>query len=197
MFERFTPDARAAVVSAQDESRGLARSWIGTEHLLLGLLVAPATVAAATLADFGVTIERGRAAVVDVLNIGDGLGPTDAEALRSLGIDLGEVRRHVEASFGPRALDEPRPPCGRDFFGRRHRPRPGTEYVPFARRAKQVLEQARREALAREDHQIGTEHVLLGLLAIPGTMALQVLTVLGADPAAVRTALLDRIGRAA
>lgn len=38
MFERFTGDARQVVVLAQDESRRLMHDYVGTEHLLLGLL---------------------------------------------------------------------------------------------------------------------------------------------------------------
>ena len=38
MFERFTERARHVVVLAQDEARGLQHNYIGTEHLLLGLL---------------------------------------------------------------------------------------------------------------------------------------------------------------
>ena len=37
MFERFTDDARQAVVVAQEQARALRHSWIGTEHLLLGV----------------------------------------------------------------------------------------------------------------------------------------------------------------
>ena len=38
MFERFTTEARTAVVRAQTEARSLGHGWIGTEHLLLALL---------------------------------------------------------------------------------------------------------------------------------------------------------------
>ena len=38
MFQRFTDRARRVVVLAQDEARGLNHNWIGTEHLLLGLI---------------------------------------------------------------------------------------------------------------------------------------------------------------
>ncbi len=38
MFERYTEDARKAIVAAQDEARRFNHNYIGTEHLLLGLL---------------------------------------------------------------------------------------------------------------------------------------------------------------
>ena len=54
MFERFTNRARRAVVLAQEEARGLNHNYIGTEHVLLGLLE-PGGIAAQALSRFGVT----------------------------------------------------------------------------------------------------------------------------------------------
>ena len=54
MFERFTDRARRAVVLAQEEARGLNHNYIGTEHLLLGLLE-PGGIAAQALDRFGMT----------------------------------------------------------------------------------------------------------------------------------------------
>ena len=54
MFERFTDKARRVVVLAQEEARGLNHNYIGTEHLLLGLLD-PGGVAAQALVRFGMT----------------------------------------------------------------------------------------------------------------------------------------------
>jgi ATP-dependent Clp protease ATP-binding subunit ClpC len=54
MFERFTDRARRVVVLAQEEARGLNHNYIGTEHILLGLLE-PGGIAAQTLARFGMT----------------------------------------------------------------------------------------------------------------------------------------------
>ncbi len=54
MFERFTDRARRVVVLAQEEARGLKHNYIGTEHLLLGLLE-PGGIAAQALTRFGMT----------------------------------------------------------------------------------------------------------------------------------------------
>ena len=54
MFERFTDRARRVVVLAQEEARGLNHNYIGTEHLLLGLLE-PGGIAAQALTRFGMT----------------------------------------------------------------------------------------------------------------------------------------------
>lgn len=63
MFERFTAPARQMVVFAQDEARLLEHNYIGSEHLLLGLLRAEEGVAADVLTDLGITLERVRDAV--------------------------------------------------------------------------------------------------------------------------------------
>ena len=63
MFERFSEDGRQTVVLASDEARALGHNWIGTEHLLLGLLRGENTVAADVLAELGVGLDAVRADV--------------------------------------------------------------------------------------------------------------------------------------
>jgi ATP-dependent Clp protease ATP-binding subunit ClpC len=63
MFERFTDRAREVVVLAQDEARALRHNYIGTEHILLGLLREQAGLAARVLASLGVTLAEARARV--------------------------------------------------------------------------------------------------------------------------------------
>ena len=67
MFERFTERARQVIVLAQDEARALGHSYIGTEHLLLGILREEEGLGAHTLAALGVTdVEvRDRVARID------------------------------------------------------------------------------------------------------------------------------------
>ena len=59
MFERFTDRARRVVVLAQDEARGLKHNYIGTEHLLLGLISEGEGVAAKALETMGIKCESG------------------------------------------------------------------------------------------------------------------------------------------
>jgi|SRR5215211_4399507 len=61
MFERFSGQARQVVVSAQEEARKLDHNYIGTEHLLLGLLAASDSVASASLTALGYTQDDVRA----------------------------------------------------------------------------------------------------------------------------------------
>jgi ATP-dependent Clp protease ATP-binding subunit ClpA len=60
MFERFTDRARRVVVLAMEEARRLTHPHIGTEHLLLGLLREPASLATEVLASLGVSVEEVR-----------------------------------------------------------------------------------------------------------------------------------------
>jgi ATP-dependent Clp protease ATP-binding subunit ClpA len=147
MFERFTKRARTVVVHAQEIARERRSPTIGSEHLLLGLFAVPDGLAATILqrlqvdrADVEADLARGAA--------------FDAEGLAVLGIDLDEVRRQAEETFGPGALDRTRAAQGRWRGG----------HIPFERDAKKALELALREAVRLGHGFIGTEHLLLGLL---------------------------------
>jgi ATP-dependent Clp protease ATP-binding subunit ClpA len=63
MFERFSGQARHVVVSAQEEARNLDHNFLGTEHLLLGLLATPDSLASASLTNLGYTHDDVRAEV--------------------------------------------------------------------------------------------------------------------------------------
>ncbi len=63
MFERFTDRARRVVVLAQEEARAFDHNYIGTEHLLLGLISEREGLAAQTLSLFNVSLEGVRGAV--------------------------------------------------------------------------------------------------------------------------------------
>jgi ATP-dependent Clp protease ATP-binding subunit ClpC len=71
MFQKFTPRARQAIVFAQDEARGLGHDWVGTEHLLLGLVREERGAAARVLASLDVTPDRVREGVVEILGRGE------------------------------------------------------------------------------------------------------------------------------
>ena len=72
MFERFTDRARRAVVLAQEEARLLNHAYIGTEHILLGLLNEEDGIGAQALGRQGVELEAMRRAVEQII----GMGPT-------------------------------------------------------------------------------------------------------------------------
>src|SRR4026207_906131 len=75
MFERFTERARQVVVLAQDEARALKHNYIGTEHILLGLLREEEGLAARVLESLDITVEEVRAQVARIVGQGDGGTP--------------------------------------------------------------------------------------------------------------------------
>jgi ATP-dependent Clp protease ATP-binding subunit ClpA len=198
MFEQFTNQARQVVVRAQAETRSMQHTYLGPEHLMLAVLSQPDAPGAATLTRLGVTAEAYRREVEQLPGTPD-LSTADADALRGLGIDLNEVKRKVEETFGEGALDPPR---------RRRRSswlpwRRGEECdepagrIRFTPRAKHTLEYALRQALARKDRHIGTEHIVLGLLAFKDSTAAELLGHLGVDPATARREILADLDKAA
>lgn len=181
MFERFTESARAVVVGAQEEARGLGHDYIGCEHLLIAVAAAPDGPARTALRSTGVTPESLRSAVQEVSERGP-----DAVALATIGIDLDEVRRRVERAFGPGALD------ARRRGGRRRRDCGGRDgSIPFTPRSKRALEQSLRAAVAQGDRHIGSEHILLGILEAGEGTAELALARLGVTPERLRRQLAD------
>ena len=71
MFERFTERARQVVVLAQDEARMLKHNYIGTEHVLLGLLREEEGLAARVLGSLDIKLEAVRAEVARIIGRGD------------------------------------------------------------------------------------------------------------------------------
>jgi ATP-dependent Clp protease ATP-binding subunit ClpC len=67
VFERFTQQARQVIVLAQDEARALGHDYIGTEHILLGLLRDEEGLAGGVLRSLGVTLEEARAHVASLV----------------------------------------------------------------------------------------------------------------------------------
>jgi ATP-dependent Clp protease ATP-binding subunit ClpA len=215
MFERFTPAACQVVVRAQEEAGTFGHPWLGTEHLLLGVLAQPDAPGVRALSGLGVTLDTARVALGQVVGRG-GMCGNDADALRTLGIDLDEVRRRAEASFGPGALDHPprrrRPRRLPWLRSSRCEPPDVTGHLPFMPRAKLALERAKGETRALGDRHIGVEHLLLGLLDPKvsrsvvrqdhdrrrrGNMATELLRHLGAQPEVVRARVLADLGKAA
>jgi ATP-dependent Clp protease ATP-binding subunit ClpA len=139
-FERFTERAKRVLVLAQEEAQRFRHTYIGTEHLLLGL----------------VRVEEGIAARV----------------LRNLGIELGRVRGAVEFIVGR-----------------------GDQLVigdiSLTPRATKVIELSVEEARRLNHTHVGTEHLLLGLVAEGEGVAARVLESLGATGEHVRAQVVQ------
>jgi ATP-dependent Clp protease ATP-binding subunit ClpC len=95
MFERFTDRARRVVVLAQDEARELEHNYIGTEHLLLGLLREGEGVAARALDELGISRTAVREQVVQLIGRGghtpSGHIPFTPRAKKALELSLREA----------------------------------------------------------------------------------------------------------
>ncbi|HVN14076.1 MAG TPA: Clp protease N-terminal domain-containing protein [Kineosporiaceae bacterium] len=203
MFERFTDQARAAVVRARDEAGALRHPVIGTEHLLLALFDPATGATAALLRQAGLDAESVRAAIRQhhAPTPRSALTDEDAEALRSIGIDLQAVLSRLEEALGAEALAPAPAGEGRRGLFRRRRPAgpvsPRVGRVPFTARAKKVLELSLREAIALRHGRIGSEHILLGLLREGDGLAATVLAERGVDVRALRAATLRSLDEAA
>ena len=106
MFERFTDRARQVVVLAQDEARALGHNYIGTEHILLGVLREEEGVAARVLESLAITVEEVRAQVKRLVGQGDeeiatGQIPFTPRAKKVLELALREALSLKHSYIGP------------------------------------------------------------------------------------------------
>jgi ATP-dependent Clp protease ATP-binding subunit ClpA len=165
MFERFTDKARGVVITAKTKARELGDDQIRLVHMLYGLVTSDgvATRALTALGVDAAAVERELARTGTGGGAPGGGAPSgeadggDAEALAAIGIDLDEIKRKIEESFGPGALERvPLTPKGPlNWFAVR---------FPIDDQAKLSLALALREARALHHNYIGTEHVLLGVI---------------------------------
>jgi ATP-dependent Clp protease ATP-binding subunit ClpA len=202
MFERMSDSGRRVMVLALEECRRAGHPWVGTEHLLLGVLALPDAPGVSGLTELGVTVRTARPALAQVVGKG-GWDPADAEALRGMGIDLDQLRHRVEA--GGSAVDHAPPrrwwqPASRRPWHREPETESGTETVsgnvPFLPRTKEALQRALGEARSLDAPRIDAGHILLGLLDPQGNTAVEVLLHLRADPQIVRERVLHQLSRA-
>jgi ATP-dependent Clp protease ATP-binding subunit ClpA len=183
MLERFTKAAREVVERTQQIAIESRASQVRPEHLFAALLWDDGCLAVRVLNAQGGTTERlhaeldrRRARYVD------GLDDADAEALRSIGIDLEEVVRRMNDG------DSEPSDRKRNRFSRVH--------IRFSRPSKKVLELALREAVALHHNYIGTEHLLLGLVREGDVIVRDTLVAAGVDTTTLRQAVAEAVRRA-
>jgi ATP-dependent Clp protease ATP-binding subunit ClpA len=180
MFERFGQDARRAVARAHEEAAAAGQGEIGCEHLLLGLLAEPGAAAAAmTAAGLEPTALRSQLSQA-------GPDALDADALALVGIDLDQVRRAAEATFGPGALDR---------AGRSRARRPGR--MRLTADAKKALELALHVAVSLRHRELTGGHLLIGIIDQGHNGALDLLSAFAINPAALRADVITRLAEAA
>ena len=92
MWEPFTERARKAIVLAQEEAQRLGNNYIGTEHLLLGIISEGESVAAKVLENLGISLQKVRSEVEAI--VGKGGKPTGQEM-----VFTPRAKRVIELAF--------------------------------------------------------------------------------------------------
>jgi ATP-dependent Clp protease ATP-binding subunit ClpA len=161
-WDRLTPAGREVVRLAYVESRELGHPCLADEHVLLGLLRHGTSSAADMLRAHGLDLAVTRA---ELLRVGPTLGPRvdPIGSLRSLGIEVDEVRRRLESTFGVEALRAAERRVRRRPRWRGGHPRPNALCVHLL--SKRSFELAAQLATRRGEAGIGPEHLLYGVLS--------------------------------
>ncbi|MBS4535025.1 ATP-dependent Clp protease ATP-binding subunit [Clostridium sp. D2Q-14] len=143
MFGRFTERAQKAIVLAQEEAQSLNHNYVGTEHLLLG-----------------------------IVREGEGIA---SQVLNNLGANTEKIKSEIEKRIG--------------------RGREETEVLGFTPRTKKVFELSFLQARNIGQNYVGTEHILLGLLAEGEGVAPNLLKAMGIDLNKVKNEIVEIIGK--
>ncbi|MGK0552667.1 ATP-dependent Clp protease ATP-binding subunit [Enterococcus faecalis] len=146
MDELFTESAKAVLAIAQEEAKYFRHQSVGSEHLLLALVLEPNGIAGKTL--------------------------------RQLSADKNDIREEIEHLSGYGAMKS----LSNNF------------YLPYSPRAKQIFAYAGDEAKRLGATNIGTEHILLGLLRDEDILATRILINLGLSLSKMRQLLLKKMG---
>jgi len=161
IWDRFNDEAREVQRLAYIEAREQGHPCIADEHVLLGLLRHATNPAAALLRTHGLDLAAARA---DLIAVGPTLGPRadPAAALRSLGIDVEQIRQRMETTFGTDAVNAAERRVRRRPWWRGGHPQPSPLCVYLL--AKRAYHFAAEYADQRGDAQIGPQHLLYGIL---------------------------------
>lgn len=188
MFERFSDKARKVVVLAQEEANVLRHTYIGTEHLLLGLLKEGDGVACKALKQLNLTLEDVRDQILEIIPKGELTQDT-------VDVDIADVEpADIEpAPTGGGVMEKDAELNDPEFKESEYTDEKG--HAQFTPRAKQVLELSLREALQLGHNHIGTEHLLLGIVREGKGIAAQTLIKLNADLPKVRQAVVSILSK--
>jgi ATP-dependent Clp protease ATP-binding subunit ClpA len=161
------PPAEPYLAAGAAEARRLGHNYVGTGHVLLVLIRHRDGGATAVLPQLGVSADMVDEALAR--RLGASKPKIDPDALAALGIDLEAVRERLEESFGPGALERTRAGC-----------------LAICGRLKMAFAYA-------VDHSDGKpladEHILLGMLSVPDSLAARVLAELGVSLESAQAAL--------
>jgi ATP-dependent Clp protease ATP-binding subunit ClpC len=214
VFERFTDRARRVVVLAQEEARMLNHNYIGTEHLLLGLIHEGEGVAAKTLESLGISLDAIRSQVVEIIGMGNkaptGHIPFTPRAKKVLELSLREALQlghdyigteHILLGLiregegvGAQVLQKLGADLDRvrrqviELLGGHQPERPSGRMFPerFTSRAHRVLDLAKESARELGHQAIEPTDLLLALVAVEDDQVRQLLDSWGVDLEMIR-----------
>jgi ornithine carbamoyltransferase len=163
---QLTPRAKRVIDLAYEEARQLNNNYIGTEHLLLGLIREGDGLAARVLISLGANLERARTAVYGM----------QEEAPASDAVP--------DAETGPPAAEASPEDAARPEASQR-----------FTQLARQAVDRAKEEARLLGEHYVGTEHLLLGLTHNMDNVACRILDRLGVPLSRIRADIERQVTR--
>ena len=149
--------AEPYLAAGASEARRLGHSFVGTEHVLLALVSRADAGATRVFEQLGIPVAAVEAALAPCL--GGGTPTIDPDALATLGIDFDVVRARLEETFGPGALEQTCAAC-----------------LAICPRLKLAFAYALDRA---EGRPLAEEHILLGMLSVPESVAARILASLG------------------
>ena len=159
--------AEPYLLAGAEQARRLGHNYIGTEHILSILITNQDGTATRLLTRLGTTAENVQSALACWLEDATPADKIDPDALAELGIDFDTVRHRLEQTFGPGALERTSSGC-----------------LGICPRLKLALAYALDHAGGQP---LGDEHVLLGMLSVPDSVAARVLGRLGVTLEAAET----------
>ncbi|AEM85719.1 Clp protease N-terminal domain-containing protein [Streptomyces violaceusniger] len=206
-FERFTVEARKVVVTAQEEARLLKHHYIGTEHILLGLLDAPDSTAAKVLHRLGYDKETARADIAAVVKPGaqelSGHIPFAPRAKKTLDLAVREAQQLHHTYIGTEhillALVSEGEGVGAKALAERISPiskiraavlasaegSPDAAAGPWPAGTPATEDTVSAAGALAGGAPVGSHHLLEAMLRAENSMAARVLRELGVDPDAV------------
>ena len=177
----LTPRGKRVIELAVDEARRLNHHYIGTEHLLLGMVREGEGIAAGVLESLGVRLENTRAATIRTLHQET---PSSTEPSPTQTEHPIHTSSKITEGSKPSSTVIVQTKSSKPYLG-----------YPFTEQAHTILSNAREEALRFSHTYIGTEHLLLGMVREGEGVAGAVLQNLGVELTRVSKAVEFIIGR--
>jgi ATP-dependent Clp protease ATP-binding subunit ClpA len=164
MAQRPSPANQAIMRLAEAERRRLGHPYLGDEHVLLGVLAHASNPAATMLRDRGLELATARTEIAHIVTASGPVAKDTDALLREFGVDVAQMRRRLESTFGTLAVHEAARQVRRRPWWRgraQHSPLCGPPYL-----IKRALFIACTTAGKRGEAEISPEHLLYGVLRV-------------------------------